>query len=152
MEMDIPFDTIEAAAKAAWAIAETSVWMGALHCETTEKEIMVYYQSGPDGETGAVAIEMYDSAGHPVEGASRGRLHNITNDMKEQTERRAEAAVRILLETLGRNIDDTGQIIEEYESAHSESECAESRQYQALVGCRDAMKDTIDKTINRLNK
>lgn len=31
MEMDIPFDTIEAAAKAAWAIAETSVWMGALH-------------------------------------------------------------------------------------------------------------------------
>lgn len=152
IETDIEYDSKEAAAKAAWAIADAIMWIHGLNCETSGREIMVFYQIGKGGEIGALAIEVYDSAGHRVEDTLRFRSRIITNDMKQQTERRTEAALRMLLENFSRNIDDAGQIIEEYESAHSESECAESRQYQALVGCRDSMKRTIDETINRLNK
>lgn len=72
--------------------------------------------------------------------------------MKEKSEERTEAAVKLLLETLERNSADVGLVLDEYESTHDDAECERSRQYQALVAGQSALREAIDKINYQLNK
>ena len=72
--------------------------------------------------------------------------------MKEHSEERVRTAVRLLLQTLERNITDTGIILDEYEETHDEAECFKSRQYAALLVGHCALKEAIDRINNELNK
>ncbi|MBO5444272.1 MAG: hypothetical protein J5995_02840 [Muribaculaceae bacterium] len=72
--------------------------------------------------------------------------------IKQHTEKRAETAVGILLKSLERNWYDTGVLIDEFEATHTEYECDQSKIYDALVAGHFALKETIDRINNRLNK
>lgn len=72
--------------------------------------------------------------------------------MKQHSEKRTEAAVKLLIETLTQNLNDTGIILDEFEEAHSDWECDQSKQYAALVAGYFALKEALDKINNRLNK
>lgn len=72
--------------------------------------------------------------------------------MKEKSEKRTEAALEVLLKSLSRNVEDTGIILDEFEATHDDYECDQSRQYSALVAGYFAMKESVDKINNRLNK
>ncbi len=72
--------------------------------------------------------------------------------MKQHSEKRTTAAVRILLKTLSRSVIDTGIILDEFEATHDDYECDQSRDYDALVAGHFALKEAIDKINNRLNK
>ena len=72
--------------------------------------------------------------------------------MKQQSEQRTEQAVALLLQTLTRNADDTGIILDEFEAAHDEAELCGSRQYNALVAGHFAMKEAIERINRQLNK
>ena len=72
--------------------------------------------------------------------------------MKQHSEKRAEAAVEILLKTLTRNWYDTGIILDEFEATHDDYECEKSKHYDALVAGHFALKEAIDKINNRLNR
>jgi len=72
--------------------------------------------------------------------------------MKQQSERMADNAIRVLLQTLNRNVCDTGTVLDIYEETHDDYELTYSRQYQALVAGHFALKDAIDKINNQLNK
>lgn len=72
--------------------------------------------------------------------------------MKQESERKAENAVKVLLQTLASNLRDTGIILDEYETTHDEYESDRSRLYGALVAGHFALKDAIDRINNQLNK
>lgn len=72
--------------------------------------------------------------------------------MKKQTEKRLEQATKQLLETLDRNIKDIEILLDEFEVAHDEGECEESRSYSAMVGGYVALSEAKERVINRLNK
>lgn len=72
--------------------------------------------------------------------------------MKQHSEKRTEVAVRLLIETLTRNIYDTGIVLDEFEAVHDDRECDLSKQYAALVAGHFALKDALEKINNQLNK
>lgn len=72
--------------------------------------------------------------------------------MKQQSERRTEQAVTLLLQTLTRNLDDTGIVLDEFEAAHNDAELCYSKPYNALVTGHFAMKEAIEKINSQLNK
>ncbi len=72
--------------------------------------------------------------------------------MKQESERRTEQAVVLLLQTLARNFNDTGVILDEFEATHDEYESDQSKQYSALVAGHFALKEAIDKITYQLNK
>lgn len=72
--------------------------------------------------------------------------------MKQQSERRTELAVTLLLQTLARNLEDTGEVLDEYEATHNEVELCDSKPYNALVAGHFAMKEAIERINNQLNK
>lgn len=72
--------------------------------------------------------------------------------MKKTSERQADTAIRQLLQTLTRNWEDTGVILDNYEATHSDYELCYSREYNALNAAHFALKETIDKINKQLNK
>lgn len=72
--------------------------------------------------------------------------------MKQLSEKRTEVAVKLLIETLTQNLNDTGIILSEFEATHNDWECDQSKRYAALVAGHFALKETIDEINNRLNK
>lgn len=72
--------------------------------------------------------------------------------MKQHSEKRTEVAVKLLIETLTQNLNDTGTILDDFEATHNDWECYQSKQYAALVAGHFALKEAIDEINNRLNK
>lgn len=72
--------------------------------------------------------------------------------MKQQSEKRTEAAVRLLIETLTQNLNDTGTVLDEFEAVHNDWECSQSKEYAALVAGHFALKEAIDRINKQLNK
>ena len=72
--------------------------------------------------------------------------------MKKYSEKRIETTVDLMLKTLIKNFNDTGVILDEFESVHNEFECDHSKQYAALVAGHFALKEAIDKINHQLNK
>ena len=72
--------------------------------------------------------------------------------MKHHSEKRTEVAVELLLDTLHRNLNDTGTILDEFEATHDDKECEQSKQYAALVAGHFALKEAIERIKNQLNK
>ncbi|RXE74685.1 hypothetical protein [uncultured Muribaculum sp.] len=72
--------------------------------------------------------------------------------MKQHSEKRTEVAVKLLMETLTQNLNDTGVVLDEFEATHNDWECDQSKQYAALVAGHFALKEAIDEINNRLNK
>ncbi len=72
--------------------------------------------------------------------------------MKQHSEKRTEVAVKLLIESLTQNFNDTGIILDEFEASHDDWECDQSKQYAALVAGHFALKDALEKINNRLNK
>lgn len=72
--------------------------------------------------------------------------------MKQRAEIMTEKAVRVLLQTLTRNLNDTGIVLDQYEATHDDRECDLSKTYSALVAGHFALKEAIDKINNQLNR
>lgn len=72
--------------------------------------------------------------------------------MKQYSEKMTETAVKLLLQTLNRNLADTGIVLDEFEATHNDWECDQSKSYAALVAGHFALKDAIETMNNRLNK
>lgn len=72
--------------------------------------------------------------------------------MKQQTETKVDNAVKTLLQTLRQNLEDTGTVLDQYEETHNEKECADSKNYQALVAGHFFLKKAIDGINRQLNK
>ena len=72
--------------------------------------------------------------------------------MKQHSEKRTEVAVKLLIESLTQNFNDTGIILDEFEASHDDWECDQSKQYAALVAGHFALKEALDTINNRLNK
>ncbi len=72
--------------------------------------------------------------------------------MKQHSEKRTEVAVKLLIESLTQNFNDTGIILDEFEASHDDWESDQSKQYAALVAGHFALKDALEKINNRLNK
>lgn len=72
--------------------------------------------------------------------------------MKQHSEKRTEVAVKLLIETLTQNLNDTGIILSEFEASHNDIECGESKHYAALVAGHFALKEVLEKINNQLNK
>ena len=72
--------------------------------------------------------------------------------MKQHSEKRTEVGVKLLIETLTQNFNDTGIILDEFEATHNDWECDQSKQYAALVAGHFALKDALEKINNQLNK
>lgn len=79
-------------------------------------------------------------------------FHQISEKMKQHSEKRTEVAVKLLIKTLTQNLNDTGIILDEFEATHNDWECDQSKQYAALVAGHFALKDALEKINNRLNK
>jgi hypothetical protein len=73
-------------------------------------------------------------------------------NMKRESEQRISNAIRMVLQTLERNVADAGIILGEYESTHDDSELCDSRHYNALNAGYFAMKEAIDRINNQLNE
>ena len=52
--------------------------------------------------------------------------------MRNQSEKKVETALRELIKTVGRNIEDINQILVEFEVMHTEEERIKSKMYNAL--------------------
>ena len=72
--------------------------------------------------------------------------------MKQKSEQRTDQAIKLLLQTLERNVTDTGIILDEFEATHNDYELCYSKQYNALNDGHFALKDAIDKINDQLNK
>lgn len=72
--------------------------------------------------------------------------------MKLHTEKRTEVAVKLLIETLTLNFNNTGLILDEFEATHNDWECNHSKQYAALVAGHFALEEALEMINNRLNK
>lgn len=71
---------------------------------------------------------------------------------KQHSEKRTEETVRLLLQTLTRNYEDVGLILEEFEETHDDYECDQSKQYAALVAGHFAIEEAIERIKNQINK
>ena len=72
--------------------------------------------------------------------------------MKQQSEQRTEAALKLLLQTLEQNVADTGSVLDEFEASHTEQECEQSKQYRTLAAASfalEALKDRINEELNK---
>ncbi len=72
--------------------------------------------------------------------------------MKQHSEQKTEQAVCLLLQTIERNLQDIGTILNEYEATHDDSECGQSRQYAALTAGQFALEEAKYKINYQLNK
>ena len=72
--------------------------------------------------------------------------------MKQHSEKRTEVAVKLLIESLTQNFNDTGIVLDEFEATHNDWECNQSKQYAALVAGHFAQEEALDTINNRLNK
>ena len=72
--------------------------------------------------------------------------------MKQHSEKRTEVAVKLLIESLTQNFNDTGIVLDEFEATHNDWECNRSKQYAALVAGHFALEEALDTINNRLNK
>ncbi len=72
--------------------------------------------------------------------------------MKQHSEKRTEVAVKLLIESLTQNFNDTGIVLDEFEATHNDWECNQSKQYAALVAGHFALEEALDTINNRLNK
>lgn len=72
--------------------------------------------------------------------------------MKQYSEKITETAIKLLIETLTQNFNDTGKILDEFEATHDDWECYKSKQYNALVAGHFALKNAIDRIEKQLNK
>lgn len=72
--------------------------------------------------------------------------------MKQQTEAKVDNAVKTLLQILRQNLEDTGTVLDQYEDTHDEKECADSRNYQALVAGHFYLEKAIKGIDRQLNK
>lgn len=72
--------------------------------------------------------------------------------MKQYSEKRTEVAVKLLIESLTQNFNDTGIVLDEFEATHDDWECDQSKQYAALVAGHFALEEALDTINNRLNK
>lgn len=72
--------------------------------------------------------------------------------MKQHSEKRTEVAVKLLIESLTQNFNDTGIVLDEFEATHDDWECDQSKQYAALVAGHFALEEALDTINNRLNK
>lgn len=61
-------------------------------------------------------------------------------------------AVKVLLQTLERNFNDTGIVLDQYEATHDDCECCNSKAYSALVAGHFGLRDTIEKINRIINK
>lgn len=72
--------------------------------------------------------------------------------MKQNSEQKAQNAIKELLQTLERNFNDTGIVLDQYEATHSDYELCYSKEYNALAAGHLALKDAIDRINDQLNK
>lgn len=72
--------------------------------------------------------------------------------MKQRAEILTENAVKVLLQTLERNFNDTGIVLDQYEATHDDCECCNSITYSALVAGHFALKNAIEEVTRILNK
>lgn len=72
--------------------------------------------------------------------------------MKQQSEKRTEVAVRLLIETLTQNLNDTETVLDEFEATHNDWECSQSKEYAALVAGHFALKAAIERINNQLKR
>ena len=72
--------------------------------------------------------------------------------MKQHSEKRTEVAVKLLIESLTQNFNDSGIVLDEFEATHNDWECNQSKQYAALVAGHFALEEALDTINNRLNK
>lgn len=61
-----------------------------------------------------------------------------------------ENALKVLLQTLERNVQDTGAVLDMYEATHNDHELCSSRQYNALAAAHFALAEAIEKINDRL--
>lgn len=72
--------------------------------------------------------------------------------MKQHSEKRTEVAVKLLIETLTHNLNDTRIVLDEFEATHNDWECDQSKQYAALVAGHFALKEALETINKQLNK
>ena len=72
--------------------------------------------------------------------------------MKQQLEKRVALAIKQIMLAMNQNIEDTGEILAEFDTYHSDAECEQSKQYKALVTCHFALKEALERINNQLNK
>ena len=72
--------------------------------------------------------------------------------MKRETETAVENALRLLMGTIERNIEDVSEVLGRYESSHDEPELEKSRSYQALVAGAYYLGRAENGIHNQLNK
>lgn len=72
--------------------------------------------------------------------------------MKQRSGKKVEEAARMLLQTLSRNHEDVGIILDEFEGTHDDYEKCQSRDYQALGAGHYALQQGIERMNRILNK
>lgn len=77
--------------------------------------------------------------------------HN-DRENKQQAEERVSNAVRQVLHTLARNLEDMGTVLEGYEQTHSSREMDASREYGGLVAGYFGTEELIKKINKALNR
>lgn len=70
--------------------------------------------------------------------------------MKKHSEERTERAVKMLIEAMKQHLRDTGGILDEFEAAHNDSECCQSKVYAALVAGHFALEEALETISDRL--
>lgn len=71
--------------------------------------------------------------------------------MKQHSEKRAKAAVELLLKTMDQNVADIGTILDDFEETHDDYEKFKSKDYQALGVGYFALQQGIKKMRKILN-
>lgn len=71
--------------------------------------------------------------------------------MKKATEQMAERAVKVLRNSLSRNVEDIKVVLDKYESEHAMEERDRSHDYMVLVAGQMALEELIETIDNRLN-
>lgn len=72
--------------------------------------------------------------------------------MKAYAEHIVENSIKELLQTLQRNVTDTGAALDMYEMTQDDYESDQSKQYSALVAGHFALQEAIEKINHQLNK
>lgn len=71
--------------------------------------------------------------------------------MKKATEQMAERAVRVLRNSLSRNVEDIKVVLDKYESEHTMEERDRSHDYIVLAAAQMSLEEMIETIDNRLN-
>lgn len=72
--------------------------------------------------------------------------------MKQLTEQMTQNALRLLMQTLERNVKDTDVVLTRFEDCHDDAEVCNSRNYNALLAGHKALKEAIERINHQLNK